>query len=181
MKLPFSLWISAVFMLITTLLVPLSLGAKQKDIVLRKKRKRCFQNIPGHAHLSDPWFAGAGDQRRGESPHPKHPERQLVIKFKLEERWYIKAALFSFVFNLENPIFLTHPRDIFSITLNMIDLQVLHKHYNQGTYVNWCQWAGVEAVGGPPSSRPRYTHTHTHTHTHTCVPLSYSRQVSACW
>ena len=32
MKLPFSLWISAVFMLIPTLLVPLSLGAKQKDI-----------------------------------------------------------------------------------------------------------------------------------------------------
>lgn len=118
--------------------MPLFLGARQKDIVLRKKdkRKRCFQSIPGHAHLSDPWFAGAGDQRRGKSPHPKHPERQLVSKSKLGERWCIKAALFSFVFNLENPIFLTHPRDIFSITLNMIDLQVLHKHYNQDAYVD---------------------------------------------
>lgn len=116
---------------------PLS-GSQTEGYCARKKdkRKRCFQNVPGYAHLSDPQFAGAGDQGRDKSPHPKHPERQLVIKFKLEERWHIKAALFSFGFNLENPVFLTHPRDIFSITLNMIDLQVLRKHGNQGTYVN---------------------------------------------
>lgn len=70
MKLPFPVWISAVFMLIPTLLMPLFLGARQKYIVLRKKTKEkdAFRAFQGTLIFLIPGLLGQGT-REGVKVH----------------------------------------------------------------------------------------------------------------